>query len=87
MKKIFTIAILFVCSLLFAESYTITAIIGANGSKGRAKGKGGALTVGQIISSNDIIKVNNGNVVYLDGDKEIRKSGKVKDVIEKRKIQ
>lgn len=87
MKKIIlVIMLLFTCSL-FAETYTVKSIKGSNGSNGFANIKGvGAITIGQELDDNDYIIIKFGNVVYLDNNKCIKKSGYVKDVVELRKI-
>lgn len=82
MKKLISfIFVLIVGFAVAAESYTIIEISGANGSKGRARGKDGALSVGQVLTDEEMVEVENGNTIVLDNNKKIIKSGKVKDVI------
>jgi len=90
MKKLFVIAFLALfTSLLFADSYTVKAIKGANGNKGLAKVRQvGAITTGQEISDDDYVVLMKGNYIELDNGYFIYDSGLVKDTVtNKRRIQ
>lgn len=90
MKKLFVIAFLALfTSLLFADSYTVKAIKGANGKQGLAKVRQvGAITTGQEISDDDYVVLMKGNYIELDNGYFIYDSGLVKDTVtNKRRIQ
>lgn len=90
MKKTFVaiFLVLFSC-FLFADSYTVKAIKGANGNKGLAKIRQvGAITTGQEISDDDYVILMKGNYIELDNGYFIYDSGLVKDTVtNKRRIQ
>ena len=75
-------------SLLFADSYTVKAIKGANGNKGLAKIRQvGAITIGQEIEDDDYVVLMKGNFIELDNGYFIYDSGLVKDTVtNKRRI-
>ena len=68
MKKTFVIAFLMLLgSLLFANSYTVKAIKGANGNQGLAKVRQvGAITIGQELEEDDYVVLMKGNYIELD---------------------
>lgn len=89
MKKLFVIAFLMLFgSLLFADSYTVKAIKGANGKQGLAKVRQvGAITIGQELEENDYVVLMKGNYIELDNGYFIYDSGLVKDTVtNKRRI-
>jgi hypothetical protein len=89
MKKTFVAIFLMLFScFLFADSYTVKAIKGANGNKGLAKIRQvGAITTGQEISDDDYVILMKGNYIELDNGYFIYDSGLVKDTVtNKRRI-
>lgn len=89
MKKLFVIAFLMLFgSLLFADSYTVKAVKGANGNKGLAKIRQvGAIAIGQELEENDYVVLMKGNYIELDNGYFIYDSGLVKDTVtNKRRI-
>ena len=90
MKKLFVVSFLILLgSLLFAESYTVKAIKGANGHEGLAKVRQvGAITVGQELADEDYVVLMKGNYIELDNGYFIYDSGLVKDTVtNKRRLQ
>lgn len=89
MKKLFVVAFLMLFgSLLFANSYTVKAIKGANGNIGLAKIRQvGAITIGQELEDDDYVVLMKGNYIELDNGYFIYDSGLVKDTVtNKRRI-
>lgn len=89
MKKTFVAIFLMLFScFLFADSYTVKAIKGANGNKGLAKIRQvGAITTGQEILDDDYVILMKGNYIELDNGYFIYDSGLVKDTVtNKRRI-
>ena len=89
MKKTFVAIFLMLFScFLFADSYTVKAIKGANGNKGLAKIRQvGAITIGQEIEDDDYVILMKGNYIELDNGYFIYDSGLVKDTVtNKRRI-
>lgn len=82
MKKLaIFISMFFMCFVITAETYKISGITGM------AKGKDGILKTNSVLTDEDEVVVLKGNIIYLENNLEINKSGKVKDVIEKRKLK
>ena len=89
MKKTFVIAFLMLFgSLIFANSYTVKTIKGANGNQGLAKVRQvGAITIGQELEDDDYVVLMIGNYIELDNGYFIYDSGLVKDTVtDKRRI-
>ena len=94
MKKLFIASFLMFLlgSFLFAESYTVKAIRGANGNNGFAKvkqaGQAVAITIGQELTDEDQVVLIKGNYIELDNGYFIYESGLVKDTVtNKRRLQ
>lgn len=84
MKKLsLAIATFLFSAMLFAQTYTVICVYGANGSRtGRAKlNKTVPVSVGTEIKDSDNIELKNGSYIELDNGFIIKESGKVKDVI------
>ena len=91
MKKLFIASFLMFLlgSFLFAESYTVKAIRGANGNNGFAKvkqaGQAVAITIGQELTDEDQVVLIKGNYIELDNGNFIYDSGLVKNTIVNKK--
>lgn len=82
MKKltVFVFA-LFAYFTVIAETYKVSGITRM------AKGKDGIIKINSVLTDEDEVIVPKGSIIYLENNLEINKSGKVKDVIEKRKLK
>ena len=84
MKKTFVVIFLtiFGC-LLFADSYTVKAVKGKNGSMGLAKSeRTGIINIGQELFDEDYINLFSNSYIELDNGCFINESGFVKNTIE-----
>lgn len=87
-KLLMTIFAMFLGVMLFAQSYTVIRVVGANGGPGIAKMNNiGSIAVGQELVDTDTIELRRGNYILLDNGLAIYTSGKVKDVVEKKKLR
>ena len=84
-KLLMTIFAMFLGVMLFAQSYTVIRVVGANGGPGIAKMNNlGPVMAGQELVDTDTVELRRGNYILLDNGLAIYNSGKVKEVVEKK---
>lgn len=85
-KLLMTVFAMFLGVILFAQSYTVIRVVGANGGPGIAKMNNlGPVTTGQELVDTDRVELRRGNYILLDDGKAIYTSGRVGDVVEPRR--